>query len=493
MKNSTWMRFLLIVVSVAMVLSLFACGGNGGKGEETTAGKEETTAGKQEDTTVAGGEDTTVAGGEDTTVAGGEDTTVAGGEDTTVADGEDTTVADGEDTTVADGEDTTVADGEDTTVADGEDTTVADGEDTTVADEDTTAADEDTTVAGEDTTEEATTEEATTAEPQIWDDLDVAFAGDDLATMLTDGDWDADITSAVVNADGTVTAVGGTTNDKYFGFALDGTVATGQYLVIKYKTTAAPIKVGQIYYLASTVGNDWAHVATYGIANDGRWHTLVIDLSKNAGVTASEADGKYYIQEARVDFFDALPAGASVDFAYVGLCDDLNDIQLAEGEYIEDAHQKWGASVDSVSINGEAIDSSLKDSCNNEAGASPRENYGASVLEGTSWGMYGWTVVAGQDLSDISYCVVDANGVEHWTTATLGDTIEGENIWWLGESGVQAEAANRGEGTVGYRLRLAADLSAYAGQTVNISVRLTTKAGYAVTAYAVAVAVPAAQ
>jgi len=141
MKNSTWMRFLLIVVSVAMVVSLFACGGNGGKGEETTAGKEETTAGKQEDTTVAGGEDTTVAGGEDTTVAGGEDTTVAGGEDTTVADGEDTTVADGEDTTVADGEDTTVADGEDTTVAGGEDTTVAGDEDTTAADEDTTTED----------------------------------------------------------------------------------------------------------------------------------------------------------------------------------------------------------------------------------------------------------------------------------------------------------------------------------------------------------------
>ena len=102
MKNSTWMRFLLIVVSVAMVVSLFACGGNGGKGEETTAGKEETTAGKQEDTTVAGGEDTTVAGGEDTTVAGGEDTTVAGGEDTTVAGGEDTTVAGDEDTTTED-------------------------------------------------------------------------------------------------------------------------------------------------------------------------------------------------------------------------------------------------------------------------------------------------------------------------------------------------------------------------------------------------------
>ena len=117
MKNSKWMRFLLIVVSVAMVLSLFACGDKGGnEGETTTAAPEGTTA-APENTTVAGGETTTVAGGETTTVAGGEDTTVAGGEDTTVAGGEDTTVAGGEDTTVAGGEDTTVAGGEDTTVA----------------------------------------------------------------------------------------------------------------------------------------------------------------------------------------------------------------------------------------------------------------------------------------------------------------------------------------------------------------------------------------
>jgi len=101
MKNSKWMRFLLIVVSVAMVLSLFACGDKGGKNDETTTAAPEGTTAAPENTTVAGGETTTVAGGE-TTVAGGE-TTVAGGEDTTVAGGEDTTVAGGEDTTVAPG------------------------------------------------------------------------------------------------------------------------------------------------------------------------------------------------------------------------------------------------------------------------------------------------------------------------------------------------------------------------------------------------------
>ena len=86
MRNSKWMRFLLITLSVVMVLSLFACGDNGSTTEETTVDNTEDTT--VEDTTV---EDTTV---EDTTV---EDTTV---EDTTV---EDTTVEDTteEDTTVA--------------------------------------------------------------------------------------------------------------------------------------------------------------------------------------------------------------------------------------------------------------------------------------------------------------------------------------------------------------------------------------------------------
>ena len=217
MRNTKWMRFLLITLSVVMVLSLFACG-NGTTEEETTVDNtnDETTV---EDTTVA--DDTTV---EDTTV---EDTTV---EDTTV---EDTTV---EDTTV---EDTTV---EDTTV---EDTTV---EDTTV---------EDTTV------EETTVEEEETVEGYI--------SGKAIYNAGVHATY-----TATLNADGTVTV---TSNQNGADQAIDLTAfatITAKYMVVKYKTEGSTTP----YVYATTTSGAVGGYANGTIVADGEWHYMAVDLTK---------------------------------------------------------------------------------------------------------------------------------------------------------------------------------------------------------------------
>ena len=276
MRNSKWMRFLLIALSAMMVLSLFACG-NGGTGEETTV----------EDTTV---EDTTV---EDTTV---EDTTV---EDTNV---EDTTV---------------------------EDTTV---EDTTV---------EDTTV--EDTTEEDTTEEETTVAVEA-PNLPMYTNAENLWFQIyaTHGEGGAEFGKVELSADSSyVTVTNSASHESYFHLFSDNFTVTGQYFVMKYRTTSA---AGSIQIYSATEGWITCGVEQPSYINDGEWHIMVLDLTKwnwnndGAGKFEANADGEYAVQILRVDIFNenSSPADTkSIDIAYMAMCGDDNMAEIAVGE--EDA------------------------------------------------------------------------------------------------------------------------------------------------------------
>ncbi|MBQ9749981.1 MAG: hypothetical protein IJV87_05305 [Clostridia bacterium] len=328
--------------------------------------------------------------------------------------------------------------------------------------------------------------------------MNVVFSGDSLVDMMTDNNYDSDISGATLNDDGTVTVEYGSTNDRYFGFTLDGSITTGKYLVMKYRTGAdTNIARGDVnvnvFCLGSTAAErTWTvHTALTKIVADHRWHTLVIDLSDLADVT--EVDGSYSVTLFRGDLFDALTPNGSVDFEYIGLCDELSDIALAEDEYLEYSWQNWTASVDAINIDDTSMDT--KDSASHThpsggAGASDRKAF----YEGGKWSWTGgWVAVDGQTLTDLSVCVTDEAGIEHWTKMTYnGTTANVSNTWWE-NSGITEHALNNltyGEGTIGYRVNLAADLSAYYGQTVNVSVRVITGDGYAVTVYSVFVTVP---
>ena len=114
----------------------------------------------------------------------------------------------------------------------------------------------------------------------------------------------------------------------------DGTKATGQYLVIKYR---AQSNSGSIQIYTSTTSASASGEGTVDLSQgkglvigDGEWHILIVDLSK---ITKSflDVNGKYAARHLRVDLFNfsnPVEDGSEpyVDLAYVGMTDDYNEI-----------------------------------------------------------------------------------------------------------------------------------------------------------------------
>ncbi|MBR4032184.1 MAG: hypothetical protein IKJ07_05560 [Clostridia bacterium] len=305
--------------------------------------------------------------------------------------------------------------------------------------------------------------------------MNVVFTGSSLAGIMTDGGYDNDITSATVNGDGTVTVQYGSTGDRYFGFTTSGT-ATGKYLVMKYKTGSGVTASSNTFWALAVDANsaETGHSKMYGICADGEWHTLVLDLTKlGNGVTAG-GDGKYYVTAFRADFFDPLSASGTVDFAFIGLCDELTDIPQEIGadlEYSADSRKN----VDSLYVDGDTSN----------------PNKTATSVTGTVIDFTGWTGVAGYGIDGISYVVTDAFGDETKVnlTSTGTDNPSVPNRYFE-RSDITNAVAGLGAGTLGYVVRFNADLSQWNGQTVKLSIRVTVEGIATVDTYSITVTVP---
>ncbi len=145
--------------------------------------------------------------------------------------------------------------------------------------------------------------------------------------------------------------------ESYLRFLVDndGSVATGQYLVIKYKTTIDTYM--EIY--ASTESTSPNNDERVGIdkknglyVGNGEWQIIVIDLAsllqkdsdpndgKSRGFIAAD-DGDYYAKVLRIDPFNSQTAhktGLGITFGFIGICGD---------EALEDAI-RFDTSVDAV-------------------------------------------------------------------------------------------------------------------------------------------------
>lgn len=306
--------------------------------------------------------------------------------------------------------------------------------------------------------------------------MNAIFVGNSLKNEFTDNRGDTGITSAVVNSDGTVTVnFASGNNDEYFTVYITGGVETGKYLVMKYKIgeglTSADGSFWAMAYYNDTTTNT-GHVKNYGLKADGEWHTLVMDLTKlGTGVTAT--DGKYYVTAFRTDMFDALSADGSVDFEYIGFCDELTDIPSDEDETLEYS-ANFIKCVDNLYVDGGSD-----------------KNQSATSVTGTVLDFAGWAGVAGLGVDGISYVVTDASG--HETVVSLSNSKNGSNIYYVGDENIQKEVAELGEGTVGYSVKFRADLTEWNGQTVKLSIRATVDGIAAVDVYSVTVTVPKAE
>ena len=122
----------------------------------------------------------------------------------------------------------------------------------------------------------------------------------------------------------------------YKGYADFG--STGQYAVFKYRveTPVTTTDLNSIQIFTSTknaaaVDNNESY-SYQNIEQDGEWHVVIIDLSKAIGNPSvhflPDGEGNYNAKYFRIDLFNQkfTDNNMYIDFAYVGLCDNLKEI-----------------------------------------------------------------------------------------------------------------------------------------------------------------------
>ena len=110
--------------------------------------------------------------------------------------------------------------------------------------------------------------------------------------------------------------------------------STGQYAIIKYRLPAdAPIQLRNVQFFASTVNDAPQGPEKFSftpLEHDGEWHVIILDLSRfiPSAYFSSREDGSYFAKFFRIDFFNmaGVPEDMYIDFAYIGLHDDLDEI-----------------------------------------------------------------------------------------------------------------------------------------------------------------------
>ena len=113
----------------------------------------------------------------------------------------------------------------------------------------------------------------------------------------------------------------------------DETVATGQYLMFKYRMPVQDIGTFELYTstLAASTKEDpkgYVSLKSHGELNlrDNEWHIVIIDLSKTVPTFTPAEDGKYYAKHLRFDWFNSVVPSVTdyrTDLAYITFFDDF--------------------------------------------------------------------------------------------------------------------------------------------------------------------------
>ena len=283
-------------------------------------------------------------------------------------------------------------------------------------------------------------------------------------------------------------------------FSNSQNIETGKYVVIKYRVGADnSVKLDYIENFMSTTNKSptAGDYAGFNVVEDGKWHVAVLDMSTvKPSIVKADSDGKYRIQYLRVDVFNnRLPEDVTIDIAYVGIESDLETIcrlNADEFDVIEHYHSgsgkkyldtktyrlydklyidpssgyteskvAYGALLDSV--NGQSVSSCFSAS---NKGMTMKESYTAN--EDKTFTFAGWCGVDG----GVARYVWSADGGKTWNDFTGEVKKAGSAIITAAQQrcGVtfadlelsKTNGAFQGSG-------ITADLSAYAGQTVDLT------------------------
>ena len=112
---------------------------------------------------------------------------------------------------------------------------------------------------------------------------------------------------------------------------------TGQYIVFKYRITDASVAKFSNFEIFSSTKVSLASIdvnarVTFGgIEQDGEWHLMIFDASAIDGFEA-DGNGEYRAKYVRFDVFNMVSDAACIDFAYIGISDNLDDVWALETE-----------------------------------------------------------------------------------------------------------------------------------------------------------------
>lgn len=171
---------------------------------------------------------------------------------------------------------------------------------------------------------------------KVGDNVEMNFSAEYIASEYVKSD--AEQTSEVLtDSDGTVFARihGGRPKGSYNSLYVHAskTLECGQYVVMKIRTPENnPSELPEKFHFfvkSEGDGATWERVEFTAPA-DGKWHTVVIDLTDYAKNFTAKSDGKYY---SEMLWLRPLSSGSNVgtvedvvDIAYIAMCNSINDV-----------------------------------------------------------------------------------------------------------------------------------------------------------------------
>lgn len=164
--------------------------------------------------------------------------------------------------------------------------------------------------------------------------LNVYISADDLGAITAGGAYGIG-KSEIIADENCVRFYGGTDKSEgYFKiFGNEDETVTGQYLAIKYRIPETNSKKTSIQVYISTVNkganeSDCITISKDALVNDGEWHVVIVDLSKENGNYKPNDHGEFVALYARLDVFNGGPFDEDfyIDYAYVGIADSLERI-----------------------------------------------------------------------------------------------------------------------------------------------------------------------
>lgn len=298
--------------------------------------------------------------------------------------------------------------------------------------------------------------------------------------------------------------------------------SVGRYLVVKYRIPKENADKFEFEFFSSTE-NSGAQAGesfyTRELLRDGDWHVLIVDMSAQSLPTfKADANGNYAPQYLRFDVFNTpVSADCYVDIAYVGIADSTVDIcrqngsgkgEIYEGgnvtnaldfstgttvnpggaadtvyDYV-DVSSGWSVSdvrymgmIDFINGAGDG-DGAYNSRGTNSDKALDKIEYNGTTVDGGMLAINGWAVAEG----GIDKYMWSADGGKTWQECSLynygafGGLVAGQGIAAAANNFFAAsgyDVMNHPDkivfqGTEGKASGVAADLSAYAGQTVDV-------------------------